>query len=113
MAADQSGAEENGSVWQPCPIPMSKGGWRPIMVARVVTSYLELQQARAFSGSLPQFAAAEHHILALLESAWGAAVNHSPSFVRADFWRGAAPDTAWLALHAAEEALLPLQADDV
>jgi hypothetical protein len=79
----------------------------------VVTFHLELQQAHEFSGSWPEFAAAEAQILALLKAAWDAAINDSPSVVRTAFWRGAAPDSAWLALHAAEEALLPLQSDDV
>jgi hypothetical protein len=72
---------------------------------------MELRQAECTHASDCNLDVTREQILRFLETAEQAAKSDT-QWGTSGYWRGDAPDQAWLAVHAAEEALLPLQDDD-
>jgi len=88
-----------------------RGGWRQVVLTRIATLELELRQVECKRVSDCDFDVTRVQILEFLETAKQAAMSKT-RWGSGAYWSGDAPDQAWLAVHAAEEALLPLQ-DDV
>ncbi len=105
-AAD-TGTDQGRKPWKGRPVPR-RGGWRQVVLTRIATLELELRQLECRRDSDCDFDATLEQILKFLETAQLAAESKT-RWGSGAYWSGNAPDQAWLAVHAAEEALLPLQ----
>ena len=98
------------ATWKGRAVPR-RGGWRQVVLTRIATLELELRQVECQRTGDCAFDATREQILEFLKTAQHAAESKT-RWGSGAYWSGDAPDQAWLAVHAAEEALLPLQDDD-